>query len=68
MKIIKNGKEVFDYYIEEIYSIKCDKCGCKFEFTYSETYLTPFCDRRINCPNCGKTFIKGINFAKEESK
>jgi hypothetical protein len=66
MKIVKNGKEVFEYYIEEIYSIKCDKCDCEFEFTYCETYLTPFWERRIHCPNCNKSFIKGKDFAKEE--
>lgn len=69
MKVIKPGKEVYNYTIEEIKSIKCEKCGCVFEYTNKELMLIGSMFTRIehviDCPNCGKRYVD-LKFEEEE--
>lgn len=60
MKVIKPGKEVYNYTIEEIKSIECGTCGCVFEYTnrdlVAEPSIFPRFDYTIACPNCGEKY------------
>lgn len=64
MKVIKPGKpiESYDFTIEEIATLKCERCGCECEYTQSDCRkeLDAFIIRYdwiIDCPNCGESYI-----------
>jgi DNA-directed RNA polymerase subunit RPC12/RpoP len=62
MKIIKPGKEVYNYTIEEFKTIECETCGCVFEYTNQDltrrgSIFMNDIDYTIDCPHCGERYI-----------
>lgn len=61
MRVIKPGKEFYNYTIEEIKSIECTMCGCVFEYTNRDLIpvgsIFSHIEHVIDCPHCGERYI-----------
>lgn len=60
MKILKRGNKSQKFPINKIWKKKCNRCGCKFEFDFFDTYLAPSILGTINyyikCPQCDESY------------
>ena len=61
MKILKRGILPQDKLKDKIFKQKCERCGCKFEFNFSDTYYKISVDGTLNhyvrCPQCRKSYF-----------
>lgn len=59
MKILKRGTKSQKSLENKIWRKKCDKCGCKYEFEFSDIYIAKSWlledNYYVNCPQCSRS-------------
>ena len=59
MKILKKGTRNQKLLENKTWKKKCQKCGCKFEFNFSDTYVAKSVlqidNYYVDCPQCSKS-------------